>query len=257
MIKLKIENLELYYPLKSIDSYLIRARLVKKVKNFFFQKQESSKKIKENQKYIKALKNINFELEQGDRLGLIGLNGSGKSTLLKCLSNIIPISSGNINNYDNEFLPIIIPQSMCEPNDTIKNNLILLGYLLGFKKKDILESIDHILKFADLEKYKNLPFNTLSTGMKFRLVFSICFLIEGKSLFFIDEFLTTGDEKFQNKGFEYINSMTSKNIIILCSHSRRVIQKFCNKLLILNSGNQVFFGSIGEGLDYYDKIVKN
>jgi len=252
MIKLEVKNLSVHYPIKSINQYLFRARLIQKIKNFFYKKNEVS------DIYIKkilALKNIQFNLIEGDRLGLIGLNGSGKSTLLKCLANILPKTDGTVDMGDNEFLPIIQPQAMCEPDDTIENNLILLGYYLGYPKKQILENLEKILTFADLLKYRSLPLNTLSTGMKFRLVFSFCFLIDKKKIFFIDEFLTTGDEKFQNKGFDYINNNFSKNIIVLCSHSRRVIEKFCNKVLILQSGSQVYFGPAKEGLENYQKLI--
>lgn len=255
MIKLKVSDIELEYPIKSINQYLLRLKIIESLKNLFF---KNRLKIDlKTQKSIKALNKIDFELSEGDRLGLLGLNGSGKSTLLKCLSNILPKTGGRIDTGKNEFLPIILPQAMCEPDDTIKNNLILLGFYLGYEKRQILEKMDSILSFADLEKYKNLPFNILSTGMKFRLVFSLCFLIDTKKIFFIDEFLTTGDEKFQNKGFNYINKSFSENIIVLCSHSRRVIEKFCNKLLILDSGNQVYFGSVSEGLSMYQNMVKD
>lgn len=255
MIKLDIINLTVHYPLKSINQYLFRLKIITKFKNFFYKNKNISQY--ETKKKIVALKNINFNLIQGDRLGLIGLNGSGKSTLLKSLSNILPKTSGLINMDNNEFLPIIQPQAMCEPDDTVNNNLLLLGLYFGYDKKTIFENIDKILSFADLVDYKNLPLNTLSTGMKFRLVFSLCFLIDKKKLFFIDEFLTTGDEKFQNKGFDYINNNFSSNIIVLCSHSRRVIEKFCNKVLILNSGEQIYFGPTEKGLEIYENLIKN
>ena len=90
---------------------------------------------------------------------------------------------------------------------------------------------------------------------KVKLVFAVCFILDGKKIYFIDEFFTTGDEKFQNLGFNYINQKNDC-IIMVCSHNRRVIEKFCNKILVLDKGEQIFFGNINEGLEIYDKIIK-
>ena len=186
---------------------------------------------------------------------MIGLNGSGKSTLLSTLAGIYTPSSGYVD-IDYEFsIPIIQPYSVCEPDDTVQNNIIVIGLLLGFKKKQIESQMNEILKFAELQDYQNLPAATLSQGMKFKMVFAVCFILDGKKIYFIDEFFTTGDEKFQNIGFNYINQKKDC-IIMVCSHSRRVIENFCNKLLILNKGKQLFFGNIDEGFKIYDNIIK-
>ena len=145
---------------------------------------------------------------------------------------------------------------MCEPDDTLYNNIFLISQILGFKKKDIENQIDEILEFAELSDYKNRSISTLSTGMKFRFVFAISFVLRGKKIFFIDEFLTTGDEKFQNKGFDFIQKK-SDSIIILCSHSKRLIEKFCNKILILNKGQQIYFGETAEGLKRYNNLIQS
>ena len=90
--------------------------------------------------------------------------------------------------------------------------------------------------------------------MRFRLISSICFILK-RNIYFIDEFLTTSDEKFQKKSFQKINQFSHKNIIVLYSHSQRTIKKFCNKLLILNKSEQVFFGEIHKGFEIYNKII--
>lgn len=251
-MKITIENLSLTYPLRSLDHYLFRSRLVQIFKNFFL-KNKNEENIKKN-KNLTALKNISFELQSNDRCGLIGLNGSGKSTLLSCLSGIIEPTTGNTNIDYKYSIPIIQPYTICEGDDTVRNNIIIVGLLLGFSKKKIVTQISQILKFSELEDYENLPFATLSQGMKFRMVFATCFILEGKKIYFIDEFFTTGDEKFQNFGFQYIKDK-SDCIIIVCSHNRKIIEKFCNKILVLNKGDQVFFGDIHEGLKIYDQII--
>jgi ABC-type polysaccharide/polyol phosphate transport system ATPase subunit len=92
--------------------------------------------------------------------------------------------------------------------------------------------------------------------MRFKLIFSICFLLK-RDNYFIDEFLTTGDEKFQNKGFKLINEEMSDSTIVLCSHSQEIIKKFCNKILVLDKGEQVFFGNTQKGLECFNAIINN
>ena len=258
-MRVLVNNLKLTYPIPTGNSFLANKSLLEKILKIF-----KKKKINDNLTFNKdkkihnltALKNINFELKSGDRLGLIGLNGSGKSTLIKCLSKILPADKGSKIEIEGNFLPIISPINICETEDTVLNNLITVGLLMGFKKDLIIENADKILDFAEVKNYHNFPFQSLSTGMRFRLISSICFILK-RDIYFIDEFLTTSDEKFQEKSFQMINKFSHENIIVLCSHSQRTIKKFCNKLLILNKGEQIFFGSIDEGYKIYKNLVEN
>ncbi len=258
-MKVVVKNLELTYPILTGDSFLGRKSLIKKITDAFkFNKKTVEKTFSNENKgqiyNLKALKGINFELKPGDRLGLMGLNGSGKSSLIKCLSNILPADDGSEINIEGSYLPIISPIHFCEREDTVLNNLITVGLLLGFKKDEVIKNAREILDFAEIKNYQNFPFASLSTGMGFRLISSICFILK-RDNYFIDEFLTTGDEKFQNKSFKVIDERSKGNIIVLCSHSQRMIEKFCNKILILNKGEQVYFGDISEGLNEYRKII--
>ena len=258
-MKVKIENLYLTYPIISGDSFLARKNFIDKILNIFKKKNDKlgfNDPLPEKNKNFKitALKNINFELQAGDRLGLVGLNGSGKSTLLKCLSGILEPDYGSKINIEGTYLPIINPINFSETEDTVLNNLILISMILGFKIEYISNKIDSILEFSELEEYKDYPFSTLSTGMRFRLVFAICFVLE-RDIYFIDEFLTTGDERFQNKGFNFINNKKKSPIIILCSHSQDTIKKFCNKILLLEKGKQIFIGDVNEGLKIFQRSI--
>lgn len=256
-MRVLVDNLKLTYPIPTGNSFLANKSLLEKMINFFDKKKNNNFNFDKNKKIhnLTALNNINFDLKSGDRLGLIGLNGSGKSTLIKCLSNILPADQGSMIKVEGSFLPIIAPINLCETEDTVLNNLITVGLLMGFKKDLILHYADEILDFAEVKNYHNFPFQSLSTGMRFRLISSICFVLK-RDIYFIDEFLTTSDEKFQEKSFEMINQFSHENIIVLCSHSQRTIKKFCNKLLILNKGEQIFFGNIDEGYKIYNDLVK-
>mgnify|MGYP001262772475 CR=1 FL=1 len=241
---IEVKNLSLIYKIKSLDGSFLRKNLIKKI----FSKKKTIEQ-------FWALKNINFNLTNGDRLGVVGTNGSGKSTLIKCLSGILSPTSGSEINISGKFLPIIEPWSLSEPTDSVENNIFLTGLILGFEKNYIKDNLENILEFSELKDYKNFQFSSLSTGMKLKLIFAIVFLLKTE-IFFIDEFLTTGDERFREKSYNHLIQETRKNITVICSHERGTIKSFCNKLLVLNKGNQEYFGDVEEGFETYDKFLK-
>lgn len=241
---IKIENLSITYFLKSPNDGFLRRKMLNKL----------LKKEQEENKLIYALQNLNFELKEGDRLGVVGPNGSGKSTLIKCLSGIIFPNDNSIVDIRGKCLSIIDPGALAETTDTILNNIIIIGLLLGFEKKTIIKKINGILEFSELDDYANHRFSTLSTGMKLKLLFSIVFILDSE-IFLIDEFLTTGDEKFRKKGLQLLEKTKNNSILVLCSHDRSAIKEFCNKILVLNKGKQEYFGGIEDGYKIYDKLM--
>ena len=126
--------------------------------------------------------------------------------------------------------------------------------LLGFEKKIILQKINGILEFSELDDYTNQRFSSLSSGMKLKLLFSIVFILDSE-IFLVDEFLTTGDEKFRKKGLQLLEKTKKNSILVLCSHDRSAIKEFCNKILVLNNGKQQYFGNIEDGYKIYDKLM--
>jgi len=244
---IKIENLSLTYSPLNLEKSYFRKNFISKI---------FGKKKYNDEKLIHALKDINFELKKGDRLGVIGKNGSGKSTLIKCLAKIITPNYGSIVDVEGKFLPIIEPASLAEGVDNVKNNIILIGLILGFKKNEIFEKIDDILEFSEISDYQNLSYSTLSTGMRLKLIFSIVFLLDTE-IFIIDEFLTTGDEKFRKKGFDFLRkNKIHDSITVLCSHDRETIRDYCNKIIVLDQGNQKYFGDIDRGFELFDNLIK-
>lgn len=243
---IKIKNLSLTYFLKPANNSYLRKKIINKI----LKKNEP-----EETKLISALQNLNFELSSGDRLGIIGPNGSGKSTLIKCLSGIIFPDKNSIINIEGKCMPIIEPGALAEPTDTIFNNIVIIGLLMGIDKKNILEKINDILEFSELQEYKNLRYSSLSTGMKLKLLFSVVFSFDSK-IFLIDEFLTTGDERFRKKGYQLLESSKNNDkIVLLCSHDRSAIKDFCNKVLVLHKGKQEYFGDIQDGYKIYDNLM--
>jgi len=245
-MEVEVKNLSLIFNIKDIDGSFLRKKILKKL---FFKKKKS--KIQ-----FQALENINFKLNNGDRLGIIGANGSGKSTLIKCLSGILTPVKNSYIGIKGKFIPIIEPWSLCEPTDSVLNNIKLVGLILGFNKNYIEKNIERILEFSDLSERRYFQFSSLSTGMKLKLIFALVFLLKTE-IFFIDEFLTTGDEKFREKSYKHLIKETENKIVVICSHEREAIKTFCNKVLLLDKGNQIFFGDVEEGFKKYDQIIKN
>lgn len=205
---------------------------------------------------INALKEVSFVLNEGDRLGLLGLNGSGKSTLLKILGGFIKPTSGSVILHKS-VSSLSGFDSMLHPDLNALENCKLQLQILGFKKKEIPALIDSIISFAELENFAYQPVKTFSSGMMLRLSFSI-FTVAKPEILLLDEVFSSGDIKFQRKA-SLMMHQTFKNIpaVIIASHQLSEIQQYCNKCLILNKGEVVFIGKVNEALNYYQQQNKN
>ncbi|HRN93174.1 MAG TPA: ATP-binding cassette domain-containing protein [Chitinophagales bacterium] len=201
-------------------------------------------------KEVKALKNVSFQLNEGDRLGLVGLNGSGKSTLLKILSGIVKPSSGKVELY-RKVQNLSGFDSLLQPDLTGRENAVFHLKLNGFKNSEILPNINEILDFSELGTFFELPVKSYSSGMLLRLSFSI-FKILKPEILLLDEVFSAGDMRFQKKAEvffkEYFNKLSG---LILASHQLSEIAEYCNKCLVLNKGEVEFLGSVEEAVARY------
>lgn len=199
---------------------------------------------------IKALKNVSFQLNEGDRLGLVGLNGSGKSTLLKILSGIVKPSSGKVELY-RQVQNLSGFDSLLQPDLTGRENAVFHLKLNGFKNSEILPNIDAILDFSELGTFFELPVKNYSSGMLLRLSFSIFKTLQPEILL-LDEVFSAGDMRFQKKAEvffkEYFNKLSG---LILASHQLSEIAEYCNKCLVLNKGEVEFLGNVEEAVARY------
>lgn len=199
---------------------------------------------------IKALSNVSFQLNEGDRLGLVGLNGSGKSTLLKILSGIVKPSSGKVELY-RKVQNLSGFDSLLQPDLTGRENAVFHLKLNGFKSSEILPNINEILDFSELGTFFELPVKSYSSGMLLRLSFSI-FKILKPEILLLDEVFSAGDMRFQKKAEvffkEYFNKLSG---LILASHQLSEIAEYCNKCLVLNKGEVEFLGSVEEAVARY------
>lgn len=188
-----------------------------------------------------ADKNITFNLEKGDMLGIIGTNGAGKSTLLKAITGIMIPTEGSVK-VEGNIAGLLELASGFDDELTVRENTYLRGALLGYTRQFMEEKYDEIIAFAELEDFQEHMFKQLSSGMKSRLAFSIACLVEPDVLI-LDEVLSVGDEGFKEKSARRIKEILSRGVTgLLVSHSVQQIRELCNKCLWLDHGRQIAFG---------------
>ena len=229
MTNVVLKNVYLNYPVFSSDSRSFKKNFLNKIKS------EKFKKNKSDILHIQALKNINVEIKEGDRIGIYGNNGSGKSSLLKIISGIYYPSNGLIN-VEGRINSLISLNAGFNENLTGKENSVFKLKLLGLKKDEINSKLDEIKNFSGLNEFFFLPIKTYSSGMLLRLSFSLSILCP-HDILIMDEWLSVGDDKFQKQALLKINEIIEKSkILIIASQSKNVLERLCNKILTLNDG---------------------
>ena len=187
-----------------------------------------------------ADRNISFQLEKGDMLGIIGGNGAGKSTLLKVISGIMAPAEGSVT-VNGKVAALLELTSGFDGDLSIRENTFMRGALLGYTRKFMEEKYEEIIEFAELEDFQDRLFKQLSSGMRSRLAFSIVSMISPDVLI-LDEVLAVGDGVFRKKSGERMRQILDSGVTgILVSHSHSAIRELCNKVLWLDHGRQVIF----------------
>lgn len=185
---------------------------------------------------FKALDDINFSIEQGEVVGIIGHNGAGKSTLLKMLARISTPSSGSVT-VNGRIAPLIEVGAGFVPDFTGRENVYLNGSILGLSKKEIDDKFDEIVDFAEMAEFIDTPVKRYSSGMQIKLAFSVATSISAEILI-VDEVLAVGDLAFQRKCFDKMEDMIKRQgrTVLLVSHNLRQVQRLCNRVLLMNHG---------------------
>lgn len=181
-----------------------------------------------------VLKGINFEVHEGEFLGIVGRNGSGKSTLLKLLAQIYYPESGKIE-VNGTLVPFIELGVGFNPELTGRENVFLNGALLGFSHKEMEAMYDEIVRFAELEQFMDAKLKNYSSGMQVRLAFSIAIRARGDILI-LDEVLAVGDAEFQKKCNDYFASLKDGQTVILVTHSMENVRRFCDRAILIEDG---------------------
>lgn len=187
-----------------------------------------------------ADKDINFTLQKGDFLGIIGANGAGKSTLLKAITGVMEPSTGVIRR-NGDISSLLELTSGFDQYLTVRENTYLRGALLGYTREFMNEKYDEIIEFAELGEFQDYRFRQLSSGMKARLAFSVASLLK-PDILILDEVLSVGDGAFRIKSENKMKEIISTGVtVLLVSHSLEQIRSLCNKVLWLNKGQQIAF----------------
>ncbi|MFY9198604.1 MAG: ABC transporter ATP-binding protein [Acutalibacteraceae bacterium] len=201
-----------------------------------------------------ALKDINFTVEKGDRLGVMGLNGAGKSTLLKVIAGVMKPTQGKVN-VKGVIAPMIELGAGFDPNYTGAENIFLYGATMGYSRKFIQSKYDEIVEFSELEEFIDVPLKNYSSGMKARLGFAIATAVSPEVLI-LDEVLSVGDAKFRKKSEAKLRGMIDTGITVLfVSHNTSQVRKICNKAIILQKGQIIESGDVDEVCDKYTEMI--
>ena len=202
-----------------------------------------------------ALKAIDFSVECGESIGVIGENGSGKSTLLKVIANILRPSRGRVK-VTGKIASILELGVGFHPELTVKENALVYGSIMGLKNSEVKKQMGSILRFSGLERFKDAKLKNLSSGMHVRLGFSVA-IETNPDIFLIDEALAVGDMEFQQKCLdEFKKFKADKKTIVLVSHALDLVKKFCEKTLSLSRGEVISFGQTEAVVNEYVRRVR-
>jgi lipopolysaccharide transport system ATP-binding protein len=198
-----------------------------------------------------ALKNISFEINQGDSVGVIGRNGAGKSTLLKILSRITEPTTGRIS-IKGRVASLLEVGTGFHPELTGRENIFLNGAILGMSRKEIRSKFDEIVDFSGIEKFLDTPVKRYSSGMYVRLAFSVAAHLETEILV-VDEVLAVGDAEFQKKCLNKMDSVSKGEgrTVLFVSHNLSSIKQLCTKGFLLNKGTIIYAGTPQMTIDNY------
>ena len=185
---------------------------------------------------FKAIDDLDFSIDQGEVVGIIGNNGAGKSTLLKLLANVTTPTNGNVA-VRGKVAPLIEVGAGLVPDLTGRENISLNATILGISRADIARKFDEIVSFSELEDFIDTPIKRYSSGMKIRLAFAIATSVDAEILI-IDEVLAVGDLAFQRKCFERMENLikNSGNTVLIVSHNIRQIERMCTRVILLDQG---------------------
>ncbi len=203
-----------------------------------------------------ALKDVTFSVNKGDVVGLIGSNGAGKSTLLKVVSGVMKPTEGTVE-VDGVISPMIELGAGFDADLTARENIYLNGAILGYSKEFLDEKFDEIVEFSELKDFLDVPVKNFSSGMVAKLAFSISTVVDPEILI-VDEILSVGDIKFQEKSKNKMMSMIKGGTTVLyVSHSLGSIKELCNKVIWLEHGKIVMMGNTKKVCDAYYKKQLN
>jgi lipopolysaccharide transport system ATP-binding protein len=257
---IKVENLSKQYRLGNIGTGTVShdinrffAKIRGKEDPFLKIGETNDRSKKGNSDLVWALKDINFEVQQGEILGIIGKNGAGKSTLLKILSKVTGPTTGSIK-AKGRIASLLEVGTGFHPELTGRENIFLNGAILGMNKLEIRSKLDEIVDFAGIERYLDTPVKRYSSGMMVRLGFAVAAHLEPEILV-VDEVLAVGDAEFQKKAIGKMQDVSANQgrTVLFVSHNMASVKALCNKGILMQQGCIEFDGEIDQTIDFYLK----
>lgn len=244
---LKIENIKKKYVIKHVtkkpDDKKERAKLA--LYNLTHPKQANQKED------FWALNGVNFEVKQGEKVGIIGKNGAGKSTLLKVISRITEPTDGRIEFYG-KISSMLEVGTGFNRELTGRENIYLNGAILGMTRAEIDAKFDDILEFSEVGKFIDTPVKRYSSGMFVRLAFAVASHLE-PDILLVDEVLAVGDTRFQKKCIQKMRSIAdSGKTILFVSHQMNTIRQLCDRVIVLKEGKVIYDGEVEGGIRLYN-----
>jgi lipopolysaccharide transport system ATP-binding protein len=191
--------------------------------------------------YVWSLKDINFEIQQGEAVGIIGKNGAGKSTLLKLLSKVTKPTTGNFK-VNGRIASLLEVGTGFNPEMTGRENIYLNGAILGMRRAEITRKFDEIVEFSGVERYIDTPVKRYSSGMYVRLAFAVAAHLESEILI-VDEVLAVGDAEFQKKCLGKMGDVSKGEgrTVLFVSHNMSAIQNLCDTGIVLTNGTTSYW----------------
>jgi homopolymeric O-antigen transport system ATP-binding protein len=242
-IILKAENISKQYRLGTVGTGTLSHdlnrwwhRLLGKEDPYLKIGETNDRSTKGSSDYVWALQDINFEVEQGEVLGIIGKNGAGKSTLLKILSKVTTPTTGSIKSKG-RIASLLEVGTGFNPELTGRENIYLNGAILGMTKKEIASKLDEIIAFSGCERYVDTPVKRYSSGMTVRLAFAVAAFLEPEILV-VDEVLAVGDAEFQKKAIGKMKDISKSEgrTVLFVSHNMAAVQSLCTRGMVMNNG---------------------
>jgi ABC-type polysaccharide/polyol phosphate transport system ATPase subunit len=235
MVSIRAKNVVLRYPVPR--GVKLRAEPRTTVGGRFF--------ARGGRRYVTALDDVSFELRAGDRLGLVGSNGAGKTTLLKVLYGIYEPTAGSVDTEGRRDALFNINLGF-RSQASGRRNIVLRGLISGWSAREIGQRMDEIIDFSELGDFIDMPVDSYSQGMTARLAFAIATSFEPEILL-MDEWIGAGDKEFRNKARARLEEMVTKaGIIVLASHDNALLQRVCNRIVVLEHGRIGWDGSATE-----------
>jgi ABC-type polysaccharide/polyol phosphate transport system ATPase subunit len=237
--------------LYSRNQALTRRRLADTFKRTLLGRVPAPAKLKQGEFW--SLKDVNFSIERGEALGVIGFNGAGKTTLLRLLSGQMLPDEGEIQLFGKSAAMIDLTAGF-QMSANGKQNIFLRNAMLGRSHDQIVASYDEIIDFAELGDAIDAPLSTYSSGMLMRLAFSIMVAMKPDVLF-IDEILSVGDFHFRQKCLAKIRELRDSAGVVFVSHSMRDISRFCDRVMVLDHGSPIFIGEPDKAIEVYSSLA--